>query len=331
MADSQCIRPGRGGARPGAGRKPKPGTSVVCACGGPKGRNSYQCRRCSAIAKCQGPKVSNCRVCGAVFEHARRLPLRCCSDGCRHVAMRRAAERSNRGRTQRIVACGICGKLFHPAGSRAGFCSRPCGFEHQRQECARKSSALRTARDAAKRVDRERRCAQCGAAFTATRANQALCPDTECRLRYHAAAYAKGADAYRERNRAKYVRRAPSAFMCQGCGAEFLGKKGRKWCAACPPNGAGRHRAKRFGVPYDITITSGAIFERDGWRCMLCGVPTRKELRGHQSHPLAPTEDHIIPLSVPGSPGHVWANVQCAHRKCNCAKRDRIIGQLRLV
>jgi hypothetical protein len=27
--------------------------------------------------------------------------------------------------------------------------------------------------------------------------------------------------------------------------------------------------------------------------------------------------DHIVPLSVPGTPGHVWSNVRAAHRVCN--------------
>lgn len=27
--------------------------------------------------------------------------------------------------------------------------------------------------------------------------------------------------------------------------------------------------------------------------------------------------DHIVPLSIAGTPGHVWSNVRVAHRSCN--------------
>jgi 5-methylcytosine-specific restriction endonuclease McrA len=72
------------------------------------------------------------------------------------------------------------------------------------------------------------------------------------------------------------------------------------------------------------------IFERDGWRCQLCGKKVRRN--ASVPDPLAPTIDHIVPVAEGGS--HEPANVQCAHFRCNCLKSDGVHGageQLRLV
>lgn len=61
------------------------------------------------------------------------------------------------------------------------------------------------------------------------------------------------------------------------------------------------------------------IFERDRWRCQLCGG---KVNRGAVvPHPKAPTIDHILPRACGGT--DVPANVQLAHFECNWQKADR--------
>jgi len=70
-----------------------------------------------------------------------------------------------------------------------------------------------------------------------------------------------------------------------------------------------------------------AIYERDGWRCGICGKKVKSELK--YPHPLAASLDHIMPLSRGGF--HVKANVQLAHLRCNLKKNARGGGQLRLV
>src|SRR5262249_42535949 len=89
------------------------------------------------------------------------------------------------------------------------------------------------------------------------------------------------------------------------------------------------HRSRHFGVPYDGTVTRRKVLQRDHWRCQLCGVSTPERLSG-TTHPNAPEVDHIVPLSAPGSPGHVWSNVQCACHTCNMAKGTTSRGQLRI-
>lgn len=71
------------------------------------------------------------------------------------------------------------------------------------------------------------------------------------------------------------------------------------------------------------------IFERDGWKCQLCGDPLNRAVVA--PHPDAPTIDHIIPLAQGGT--HEPRNVQAAHFLCNSRKGDRgaACDQLRLV
>jgi 5-methylcytosine-specific restriction endonuclease McrA len=87
-------------------------------------------------------------------------------------------------------------------------------------------------------------------------------------------------------------------------------------------------RARKRGLPYE-RCGPIAICTRDKWRCQLCGVPTPRGLRGTYDD-RAPEIDHIIPLSDPRSPGHVWSNVQCLCRRCNREKGAQTLGQLRL-
>lgn len=95
-----------------------------------------------------------------------------------------------------------------------------------------------------------------------------------------------------------------------------------------------RKRCKVFGVTFDPACTREAVLERDGWRCQKCHVVCNKEyvLEPSTKTPswLNAEHDHIIPLSVAGSLGNVFENSQCLCRRCNCKKRDKSEGQLRL-
>ena len=62
-----------------------------------------------------------------------------------------------------------------------------------------------------------------------------------------------------------------------------------------------------------------AIFNRDKWRCQLCGKTVLKDKKW--PHPLMATIDHIIPLALGGK--HTAVNAQTAHLRCNVAKHIR--------
>lgn len=88
-----------------------------------------------------------------------------------------------------------------------------------------------------------------------------------------------------------------------------------------------RSKAWYYGVSYQ-PINIGKVFERDGWRCQICGKLTPKKNRGTR-YPNAPEADHRIPMSKGG--GHNYDNVQCACRKCNGEKSNKNeAGQLPL-
>jgi 5-methylcytosine-specific restriction endonuclease McrA len=65
-------------------------------------------------------------------------------------------------------------------------------------------------------------------------------------------------------------------------------------------------------VPYEarVALNRRAVFARDGHRCQYCGAS-------------AENIDHVIPKSKGGL--HAWDNVVAACRRCNTAKRDRLL------
>lgn len=61
------------------------------------------------------------------------------------------------------------------------------------------------------------------------------------------------------------------------------------------------------------------IFERDNWRCQLCGKPVDKALV--YPDPFSPSLDHVVPVANGG--GHTRLNCQLAHLRCNLSKNNR--------
>ncbi len=129
------------------------------------------------------------------------------------------------------------------------------------------------------------------------------------------------------------LQRAPEprlfiAGVCPTCGRPFVGSANKATVCYCSTQcqksaRAQRKLARRRNVdsaPYCRTD----IFERDGWRCKICGKKVKRMVGVF--HPLSPTIDHIVPLAAggPDTPD----NVQCAHRRCNISKGARGGGQL---
>ena len=78
-------------------------------------------------------------------------------------------------------------------------------------------------------------------------------------------------------------------------------------------------RAKQNG--FDITpeiFTSIEIYERDKWRCGICGEQVDIKLPFPDK--MSASIDHIIPLRQGGK--HVRENVRCAHLICNAIQCD---------
>lgn len=92
-----------------------------------------------------------------------------------------------------------------------------------------------------------------------------------------------------------------------------------------------RQRARKAGVSY-VAISIRAIYERDGWRCQICGRKCKScfmvSKKDGRPHPLSPTLDHIRSLKDGGN--HEPCNVQLACFECNTKKGAVSRGQLRL-
>lgn len=58
------------------------------------------------------------------------------------------------------------------------------------------------------------------------------------------------------------------------------------------------------------------VFNRDEWRCGLCGGRINSELK--HPHPLSASVDHVVPISRGGA--DIYSNVQAAHLICNLHK-----------
>jgi hypothetical protein len=80
-------------------------------------------------------------------------------------------------------------------------------------------------------------------------------------------------------------------------------------------------RARLLNLPTEL-ISCFAIFERDNWICHLCGQAVSPDVPWPDLR--SSSLDHIIPVSVPGCPGHVWVNVALAHLGCNMSKNNRV-------
>lgn len=132
-------------------------------------------------------------------------------------------------------------------------------------------------------------------------------------------------------NRDKQVAaRDRSERTCAGCPTAFTPAYGdlrRAYCSeACRislvyktrPGSTHRRRAKRFGCEFE-SFDKRLVFERDGWRCQICGVDTPERLSGTLKQN-APQLDHIVPLEARGP--HTPANTQCACRRCNLKKSN---------
>ena len=124
--------------------------------------------------------------------------------------------------------------------------------------------------------------------------------------------------------------------QCGVCGSQYkrIGVQGgRGRCPGCVRkakrqekrlHGNHRRRCRAYGGRYNSKVTSDKVFDRDGFRCHVCGKNTLPA--SHYLDPRHPTVDHHpVPLSKGGD--HDWHNVRCACRLCNARKGAAWNGQ----
>ena len=246
-----------------------------------------------------------CAGCGAVL--TKKTQKEYCSLACagRAGGAARAVRYKEAASTH---ICQQCGKEYRPkAKDRTTFCSRECAFAfkkaHRKPE---KPKGIKT----------PRYCEICGAPLTALQ--QKYC-GRECQAKAQS------------RRSGQII-----SAICRGCGETFEYVRynlEREYCSRkCSKTATQernpvaykrmrrvarqKRRARKYGNGPVDAIDPMVVYERDGWRCGICG----KKVSRHSScpYPLSPSLDHIVPLAAGGT--HTWGNVQCAHFMCNSRK-----------
>jgi 5-methylcytosine-specific restriction endonuclease McrA len=249
----------------------------------------------------------NCQECGAPFAPSRFAKRHdYCSDRCSAAAYLKSAPEQS---------CLYCVRPFRTRDKRGlGYCSKSCAVKAKRigASCSLIGQSC----------DLVWKTCKCGSRFCKKGAK--YCSVT-CR---------RDADAsyMRRYTRAKEIAKGTTFVTCRECGTvasarDTTGERWRSRSVYCSTpcmrrsvrrEGKARRRQRKAGAGYQV-VYRRRVYERDGWVCKLCGYPVPPD----QSvpHPLAPTLDHIVPLSAGGE--HSYRNVQLAHFRCNTLRGDR--------
>ena len=212
-------------------------------------------------------------------------------------------------------ACAGCGTPLAPnRGMPRRWCSEVCrvgayrraNLDACRSKGRQQSRRLRAANPDLKR--KQRACAGCGVSLAGQRGPHTHC--APCRA------------AAREQAR-------PAERACRVCGVIFQPLTANHFlcssraCKQAPKTARNRRRRARQRQATVVVFDEHAIFERDGWRCHLCGG--RIDRRTKFPHPRSASLDHVVPLARGG--GHSPNNLRCAHLGCNSRKGDRAVGE----
>lgn len=244
-----------------------------------------------------------CEGCANQFESPRKK--RFCGAECRKEKYVRGVLGIQKIKRVEPSVCKLCAQWFRPRHSvHNQFCCREHAFEFSRlaphsklkpkvlNKCEHSNGlCVGQCRLNPRPISNGRVCTECGVRFSSWGLKggpRRTCSD-ECR-----------------RARERVARRAAKRVERQKRGKSSV------------------DRAKSFGCEVS-KFDQRLVFERDRWRCRLCGVATPKALRGKQ-HDRSPELDHIVPLSLGGA--HAFENVQCACRRCNINKGAKPLGQL---
>ena len=229
--------------------------------------------------------------------------------------------------------CAHCGAGFVAHQKNKIYCSRKCNHAAwiQRSPDASTKHRERQAKKAKAKKDIEPKftritfnvCVNCSKLFVSKRAALYCCK--ECSP--------QSVDAGSKMND---LASRKCATCGKSCGYSF--GRGRTYCSKSCANKSeasrdskraskARRRALERGATVE-TVKPFVVFDRDRWRCQLCGIKTPKSMR-NTIKDNAPELDHIIPLSKGGA--HSYLNTQCACRKCNGLKSSKPLGQMLLI
>jgi len=260
-------------------------------------------RHCIGCGIDVGKRLKRCGPCNA--EHYRGYGER----RARALGVRLLAEAIAESRKGSVryagLKCRKCGEAFVPKSTdRLTYCSRRCSVLAKAEAAVIRAEAqqvLKVETDALRAIAREMRRRLARISQIKGWIHRATAPCLACALPIGA-------------KRARVSTTAYCSVKCVQTQPHYAESK-----RVARLKGKARKRAATVE-----SVSPTRVFERDGWMCHLCGGKTLKDKRGTY-HPKAPELDHIVPLSKGGE--HSYRNTACAHRKCNAAKSDTIMGQ----
>jgi 5-methylcytosine-specific restriction endonuclease McrA len=244
----------------------------------------------------------------------------------------------------RVLECIVCGAHFLDSRKgRRGRCQRFCSEDHRREWAASRYLRLKadgrspyrdpcySANRYAQKEPTVFKCQTCERPFESRQIRAKYC-STDCMAKGVAGVLTKrhGTRPPRPCEKCGEIfkparpnrRQREAGYIQRHCSYECAGMVPR---TVRPKRGDREKRLRSTGYwhPVDPMI----VFDRDGWRCHLCGIRTPKHLRG-TTDDRAPECDHIVPIAAGGS--HSYENSACSCRKCNRQKGAKPLGQLLL-
>lgn len=260
--------------------------------------------------------MKQCEQCCAEFVPSKYNPKqRFCTPQCRKTWEHTHAYSGE-------AVCQQCGKTFRPKRrERNKYCGHACYHEAQKEAKCRGIMPVWV-----------KVCPVCGVHVDGP---HKYCSDECVKEKERQRALARDMEKY-----------DPPTYTCKECGQSFepeYGNKRRVFCSdECartygnkmnPFKGTVNQRARKmlrnlFGKQWRQhyqPINRGRVFNRDGYRCQLCGCKVK---RTKTYHPQQATIDHIVPLSLGG--GHSYENVQTCCQECNWKKGASVEGQMRM-
>ncbi len=267
----------------------------------------------------------DCPVCGVPF-----LPVnyrqKYCSIPCRHrrgydlMVVRFGPTPTNKTKYLRTAECKWCGHRFSRATvtrKNMNSCSDNC-----RRWLIATSGGVRRLTCKIYALH----CGWCGEVFSVRKARK-YCSSRCASKSGYESGKAKRLAILRER----YVPKPARILTCAMCEESFSTKQGQaRYCSKCGAINAKvlkrdhnkRRDAQKRGLDGVTTehINVAYIYDRDAWRCGVCGKRVDKALT--YPHPMSASLDHIVPLAHSGT--HTKANTQLAHLICNVRKSDRL-------
>lgn len=257
-----------------------------------------------------------CEWCGSIMLlKAAQKAQQACGVSCREHAKSRRQGKQHRPRG---FHCSFChrwtNRKIRSVGEASKYCGRSCSFFAK--------SLVSKEREALRRIGARRK------ALAHQAQQSSVVPEIRALKRIAGGIRLRTADCLGCGE--SHIRRYKFSRHCsESCGTDYRARA-RDEHKRSDANMAQRRiaKSKRRALMRNTqaeSIDPFDVFDRDKWRCHLCGINTLKSLRGTYED-RAPELEHKIPLSRGGP--HTWENVACSCRKCNQEKGDSIAGQL---